>query len=81
MPLYFIERDDGAAERKVCNSRPGRYFTALDCRWHEVEYRARLAMEASGIDVLHTARAAGLPTDIITDHDCEQNYYGFLLLE
>lgn len=43
--------------------------------------RARPAMEASGIDVFRTARAAGLPIEVVTDEDCEQNYYGLLLLE
>lgn len=48
------------------------------CRHPE---RARPAMEASGIDVFRTARAAGLPIDVVTGQDCEQNYYGLLLLE
>ena len=48
------------------------------CRHPE---RARPAMEACGIDVFRTARTAGLPIEVVTDEDCEQNYYGLLLLE
>ncbi len=43
--------------------------------------RARPAMEASGIDVFRTAREAGLPIEVVADRNCEQNYYGLLLLE
>ena len=43
--------------------------------------RARPAMEACGIDVYRTARAAGLPIEVAADHDCRTDYYGLLLLE
>ena len=43
--------------------------------------RSRPAMEACGIDVFATARAAGFPIEVVTDHDCEQNYYGLVLVE
>ena len=44
-------------------------------------HEARPAMEACGIDVFATARAAGFPIQVVTDHDCEQNYYGLVLVE
>jgi len=43
--------------------------------------RARPAMEACGIDVFATARAAGFPIEVVTHRGSEQNYYGLLLLE
>jgi predicted metal-binding protein len=43
--------------------------------------QARPAMEACGIDVFQTARAAGLPIEVVTSQSCKQNYYGLLLLE
>jgi predicted metal-binding protein len=48
------------------------------CRHPE---RARPAMEACGIDVYRTARAAGFPIEVVRTHADEQNYYGLLLLE
>ena len=48
------------------------------CR-HEDE--SRPAMEACGIDVFATARAAGFPIEVVTSRDCEQNYYGLVLVE
>ena len=38
-------------------------------------------MEACGIDVFRTARAAGFPIEVVKDYKCRQNYYGLLLLE
>ncbi len=52
--------------------------TAKPCR---NPYRARPAMEASGIDVFATARKAGLPIEVVRDRDCEQNYYSLVLIE
>jgi predicted metal-binding protein len=43
--------------------------------------QARPAMEASGIDVYATARANGLPIEVVTGRDCEQNYYGLVLAD
>ena len=43
--------------------------------------RARPAMEACGIDVFKTARAADLPIEVVTCDEDDQNYYGLLLLE
>ncbi len=42
---------------------------------------ARPAMEAAGIDVFATARAAGLPIQVVTSEDSPQNYYALLLVE
>jgi len=42
---------------------------------------ARPAMEACGIDVFATARAAGFPIEVVTDYDCPQNYYGLVLVD
>jgi len=42
---------------------------------------SRPAMEACGIDVFATARAAGFPIEVVTSHTCEQNYYGLVLVE
>ena len=43
--------------------------------------RSRPAMEACGIDVFATARAAGFPIQVVTSRDCPQNYYGLVLVE
>lgn len=43
--------------------------------------RARPAMEAAGIDVFATARAAGLPIEVVDSTDCPQNYYTLVLVE
>lgn len=42
---------------------------------------ARPSMEASGIDVFATARANGFPLEVVTDHECDQNYYGVVLVD
>jgi len=42
---------------------------------------ARPAMEAAGIDVYATARANGLPIEVVRDHTCPQNYYGLVLID
>jgi predicted metal-binding protein len=44
-------------------------------------YQARPSMEACGIDVYKTARAAGYPIEVVRERDYPQNYYGLLLLE
>jgi predicted metal-binding protein len=51
---------------------------AAACRHPEL---ARPAMEAAGIDVFATARAAGLPIDVVRDEQCSQNYYALVLVE
>jgi predicted metal-binding protein len=42
---------------------------------------ARPAMEAAGIDVFATARAAGLPIEVVRSENCQQNYYALVLVE
>jgi predicted metal-binding protein len=42
---------------------------------------ARPSMEACGIDVFGTARAAGMPIQVVMTRDDEPNFYGLLLLE
>jgi len=42
---------------------------------------ARPSMEACGIDVFGTARAAGMPIKVAMTKDDEPNFYGLLLLE
>jgi len=43
--------------------------------------KARPAMEAAGIDVFATARAAGLPIEVVRSEECPQNYYALVLAE
>lgn len=43
--------------------------------------RARPAMEAAGIDVFATARAVGLPIEVVRSEECPQNYYALVLVE
>jgi predicted metal-binding protein len=43
--------------------------------------KARPSMEACGMDVFGTARAAGLPIQVAKTRADETNYYGLLLLE
>ena len=42
---------------------------------------ARPSMEACGIDVFGTAKAAGLPIQVVKTREDETNYYGLLLLD
>jgi len=42
---------------------------------------ARPAMEASGIDVFKTARSNGFKIEVVKSDDCDQNYYGLVLVE
>ncbi len=44
-------------------------------------HEARPAMEACGIDVFATARANGFPIEVVTDYECDQNYYGLVLVD
>ena len=43
--------------------------------------KARPAMEAAGIDVFATARAAGLPIEVVSSEECPQNYYALVLVD
>lgn len=42
---------------------------------------ARPSMESCGIDVYQTARNNGFPIEVVKNHNCEQNYYGIVLIE
>jgi predicted metal-binding protein len=42
---------------------------------------ARPSMESCGIDVFQTVRNNGLPIEVVKNHNCEQNYYGIVLIE
>ncbi len=44
-------------------------------------HQARPSMEACGVDVFATARANGFPIEVVTDHLCDQNYYGVVLVD
>ena len=44
-------------------------------------HQARPSMEAAGIDVYATARGNGFPIEVVRDEECEQNYYGLVLVE
>jgi predicted metal-binding protein len=57
---------------KSCPTKQGR------CRRAE---QARPAMEACGIDVFTTVRAAGLPIEVISDRRACPNYYGLVLVD
>ncbi len=43
--------------------------------------QARPSMEACGIDVFATAKAAGLPIGVVSGREQEPNFYALLLLE
>jgi predicted metal-binding protein len=42
---------------------------------------ARPAMEAAGIDVFATVRAAGMPIEVVTSTSCKQDYYAMVLVD
>lgn len=43
--------------------------------------KARPSMEGCGIDVFQTARAQGLPINVVKNHGLERDIYGLILLE
>ena len=43
-------------------------------------YKARPAMEASGIDVFQTARNNGFPIEVVTSREQQGDYYGLVLI-
>ena len=61
----------------------GPCFQCEECSFDRCRHpeTARPAMEASGIDVYATVRANGLPLEVVTDHDGDQNYYGVVLVD
>jgi predicted metal-binding protein len=48
------------------------------CKYPEL---ARPSMEAAGIDVFATARAAGLPIEVVRSTEQKQDYYALVLVE
>jgi predicted metal-binding protein len=63
---------------KTCSVSKRKSERQAECRHPEL---ARPAMEAAGIDVFATARAAGLPIEVVQSEDCPQNYYALVLIE
>ena len=58
--------------------RAGRRGGPAACKHPDL---ARPSMEAAGIDVYATARAAGLPIEVVTSQQCPQNHYALVLVE
>ncbi len=63
---------------KTCVALAGKGRKPAACKHPEL---ARPAMEAAGIDVFATARAAGLPIAVVRTEECPQDYYALLLVE
>ena len=63
---------------KTCPAIGAKRGRAAECRHTDL---ARPAMEAAGIDVFATARAAGLPIEVVRTEECPQNYYALVLVE
>jgi predicted metal-binding protein len=63
---------------KTCVAVKRRRDGAVACKHPD---RARPAMEAAGIDVFATARAAGLPIEVVRSEESAQNYYALVLVE
>jgi predicted metal-binding protein len=63
---------------KTCVAAKRKPGKAVECKHPEL---ARPAMEAAGIDVFATARAAGLPIEVVRSKGCPQNYYALVLVE
>jgi len=43
--------------------------------------KARPSMESCGIDVYATVKANGFPIQVVKDRNCDQNYYGVILVD
>ena len=63
---------------KTCVVAKRKRGEVVECKHPD---RARPAMEAAGIDVFATARAAGLPIEVVRSDECPQNYYALVLVE
>ena len=63
---------------KTCPAIGAKRGRAAECRHPDL---ARPAMEAAGINVFATARAAGLPIEVVRTEECPQNYYALVLVE
>jgi predicted metal-binding protein len=70
---YYKALGFGAGPCSICAECPGD-----GCIHPE---KARPSMEACGIDVYATARAAGFPIEVVKNRKCEENYYGVVLIE
>jgi predicted metal-binding protein len=70
---YYKALGFGAGPCSVCKECPGDVCLHPD--------KARPSMEACGIDVYATVRAAGYPIKVVKDRTCEENYYGVVLIE
>jgi predicted metal-binding protein len=70
-PCWLCKKCAGLKARKDAAARPA-------CLHPD---QARPAMEAAGIDVFATARAAGLPIEVVRAEKCPQNYYALVLVE
>jgi predicted metal-binding protein len=70
---YYKALGFGAGPCYICRDCPEE-----GCKHPE---KARPSMESCGIDVYATARAAGYPIEVVKDRDCEDNYYGVVLIE
>ena len=63
---------------KKCVMTKQKQGKVVECKHPDL---ARPAMEAAGIDVFATARAAGLPIVVVQSEGCPQNYYALVLVE
>lgn len=63
---------------KTCSASKAKRGKPAECRHPEL---ARPAMEAAGIDVFATARAANLPIEVVRSAKCPQDYYSLVLVE
>jgi len=74
---------DGYHKAFAMGSGPCRLCNDCNLKGKECRhaYEARPAMEACGIDVFKTARNNGFPIEVVKNQNCEQNYYGVVLME
>jgi len=63
---------------KECSALKAKRGKVVACKHPDL---ARPSMEAAGIDVFATARAAGLPIEVVRSEDDPQNYYALVLVE
>ena len=81
-----LEREaflDGCYKAFAMGSGPCRLCSECELEAEECRYpdEARPAMEACGIDVFQTARNNDFPIEVVRNRNCEQNYYGIVLIE
>ena len=63
---------------KTCAAARQKRGRVVGCKHRHL---ARPAMEAAGIDVFATARAAGLPIEVVRSRERPQDYYALVLVE